>query len=201
MESPITKKKLTQKRKAVPTHAEEKPVKVSKSKAMKSTSDAPAAKKAKKVQEKKPVEESEDEEEEQEEEEVAQEAEAEEAVPLHNSDEHILEGNFDPNAANIDYSFDSLNINENTRKAIKDMGFEKMTEVQARTIPILLVRLLLLVHILVRFIFSLPSYSSYRKVVMSSVPPRPALVRLLLSLFLPLSSFSALSSRLVTVLV
>lgn len=138
MESPITKKKLTQKRKAVPTHAEEKPVKVSKSKAMKSTSDAPAAKKAKKVQEKKPVEESEDEEEEQEEEEVAQEAEAEEAVPQHNSDEHILEGNFDPNAANIDYSFDSLNINENTRKAIKDMGFEKMTEVQARTIPILL---------------------------------------------------------------
>lgn len=46
---------------------------------------------------------------------------------------------FDPNGTNIDYSFDSLDINANTRKAIEAMGFTRMTEVQARTIPVLLV--------------------------------------------------------------
>jgi ATP-dependent RNA helicase pitchoune, putative (fragment) len=36
--------------------------------------------------------------------------------------------------------FDSLNdnISEKTAKAIKEMGFEKMTKIQAKTIPTLL---------------------------------------------------------------
>ncbi|CAG8491733.1 9706_t:CDS:2 [Acaulospora morrowiae] len=41
-------------------------------------------------------------------------------------------------ATDINYNFESLEISEPTRKAIKEMGFEKMTEVQARTIPPLL---------------------------------------------------------------
>ncbi|KAG9301508.1 hypothetical protein G9A89_008360 [Geosiphon pyriformis] len=35
----------------------------------------------------------------------------------------------------LDFNFESLDISEGTKKAIKDMGFTKMTEVQARTIP------------------------------------------------------------------
>ncbi|CAB4408298.1 unnamed protein product [Rhizophagus irregularis] len=35
----------------------------------------------------------------------------------------------------INYDFESLDISEPTSKAIKEMGFTKMTEVQARTIP------------------------------------------------------------------
>ncbi|KAI9321647.1 ATP-dependent RNA helicase HAS1 [Dichotomocladium elegans] len=35
----------------------------------------------------------------------------------------------------LDFSFESLDVCEKTRNGIKDMGFEKMTEVQARTIP------------------------------------------------------------------
>jgi ATP-dependent RNA helicase DDX18/HAS1 len=35
----------------------------------------------------------------------------------------------------IDYDFEHLDISEPTMKAIKEMGFTKMTEVQARTIP------------------------------------------------------------------
>jgi ATP-dependent RNA helicase DDX18/HAS1 len=35
----------------------------------------------------------------------------------------------------LDYSFDSLDISEQTKKAITDMGFTHMTEIQARTIP------------------------------------------------------------------
>jgi ATP-dependent RNA helicase DDX18/HAS1 len=35
----------------------------------------------------------------------------------------------------INYDFESLDLSEPTRKAIKEMGFTKMTEVQARTIP------------------------------------------------------------------
>jgi hypothetical protein len=34
--------------------------------------------------------------------------------------------------------FDSLDISDETKKAIQEMGFEQMTEVQARTIPPLL---------------------------------------------------------------
>lgn len=35
----------------------------------------------------------------------------------------------------IDYSFSSLSVSENTAKAIEDMKFEKMTEIQAKCIP------------------------------------------------------------------
>ncbi|CAG8463877.1 2825_t:CDS:2 [Paraglomus occultum] len=35
----------------------------------------------------------------------------------------------------LNYSFDSLDVSEQTKKAIVDMGFTRMTEVQARTIP------------------------------------------------------------------
>lgn len=38
----------------------------------------------------------------------------------------------------ISFDFESLDCNENTKKAIKDMGFTRMTEVQAKTIPPLL---------------------------------------------------------------
>ncbi|KAJ2378489.1 ATP-dependent RNA helicase [Coemansia sp. RSA 2607] len=38
----------------------------------------------------------------------------------------------------IKYEFDSVPLSEHTKNAIKDMGFTKMTEVQARTIPPLL---------------------------------------------------------------
>ncbi|KAI7834936.1 ATP-dependent RNA helicase HAS1 [Kickxella alabastrina] len=38
----------------------------------------------------------------------------------------------------IDYAFDSMPLTEQTKNAIKEMGFTKMTEVQARTIPPLL---------------------------------------------------------------
>ncbi|GAN11515.1 ATP-dependent RNA helicase Has1 [Mucor ambiguus] len=38
----------------------------------------------------------------------------------------------------INFDFESLDCNENTKKAIKDMGFTRMTEVQAKTIPPLL---------------------------------------------------------------
>ena len=37
-----------------------------------------------------------------------------------------------------DYSWDSLNLSHPTREAIKEMGFEKMMEVQARCIPVIL---------------------------------------------------------------
>ncbi|KAL0135031.1 P-loop containing nucleoside triphosphate hydrolase protein [Mucor lusitanicus] len=38
----------------------------------------------------------------------------------------------------INFDFESLDCSENTKKAIKDMGFTRMTEVQAKTIPPLL---------------------------------------------------------------
>ncbi|KAI8373551.1 ATP-dependent RNA helicase HAS1 [Choanephora cucurbitarum] len=38
----------------------------------------------------------------------------------------------------VDLNFESLDCHENTKKAIKDMGFTQMTEVQAKTIPPLL---------------------------------------------------------------
>ncbi|CEP12987.1 hypothetical protein [Parasitella parasitica] len=38
----------------------------------------------------------------------------------------------------VDFDFESLDCSENTKKAIKDMGFTRMTEVQAKTIPPLL---------------------------------------------------------------
>ncbi|KAJ2879685.1 ATP-dependent RNA helicase, partial [Coemansia aciculifera] len=41
-------------------------------------------------------------------------------------------------ASGITYAFDSVPLSEQTQRAIKDMGFSKMTEVQARTIPPLL---------------------------------------------------------------
>ena len=44
----------------------------------------------------------------------------------------------DESSESLDYSFESLNVSEATAKAIKDLGFEKMTEVQARCIPTLL---------------------------------------------------------------
>ena len=37
-----------------------------------------------------------------------------------------------------DTKFESLDISEETKKAIREMGFERMTEVQAKTIPALL---------------------------------------------------------------
>ena len=39
----------------------------------------------------------------------------------------------------VDYSWDSLKVSEATMKAIKEFGFEKMTPVQARCIPVCLV--------------------------------------------------------------
>lgn len=47
-------------------------------------------------------------------------------------------GEFEDEAVN--YSFDSLEVSEATKKAITEMGFTRMTEVQARCIPTLLVR-------------------------------------------------------------
>ncbi|KAJ2389055.1 ATP-dependent RNA helicase [Coemansia sp. RSA 2559] len=41
-------------------------------------------------------------------------------------------------AAELNYAFDELPLTEQTQNAIKEMGFTKMTEVQARTIPPLL---------------------------------------------------------------
>jgi len=38
------------------------------------------------------------------------------------------------------HEWSSLNLSEGTRKAIQEMGFERMTEVQSRCIPVLLVR-------------------------------------------------------------
>ncbi|KAI8642167.1 ATP-dependent RNA helicase HAS1 [Parasitella parasitica] len=38
----------------------------------------------------------------------------------------------------INFDFESLDCSENTKKAVKDMGFTQMTEVQAKTIPPLL---------------------------------------------------------------
>jgi len=38
----------------------------------------------------------------------------------------------------VDYSWDSLKVTPKVKEAINDLGFEKMTEVQARTIPLLL---------------------------------------------------------------
>ena len=35
----------------------------------------------------------------------------------------------------IDFSFENLDVCDRTKQGIKDMGFTKMTEVQARTIP------------------------------------------------------------------
>lgn len=35
----------------------------------------------------------------------------------------------------IDFNFESLDISDKTKNGIKEMGFTKMTEVQARTIP------------------------------------------------------------------
>ncbi|KAL1927274.1 hypothetical protein VTP01DRAFT_3903 [Rhizomucor pusillus] len=41
----------------------------------------------------------------------------------------------DENGKTLDFSFESLDCCEKTKNGIKDMGFTKMTEVQARTIP------------------------------------------------------------------
>merc|ERR550519_3265083 len=38
----------------------------------------------------------------------------------------------------VDFSWESLKVTPKVGEAIKDLGFEKMTEVQARTIPLLL---------------------------------------------------------------
>ncbi|GBB86138.1 hypothetical protein RclHR1_01260009 [Rhizophagus clarus] len=43
--------------------------------------------------------------------------------------------NNDTTSESINYDFESLDISEPTSKAIKEMGFTEMTEVQARTIP------------------------------------------------------------------
>lgn len=43
-----------------------------------------------------------------------------------------------PVDAEINKDFASLKLSENTMKALKDMGFTQMTDVQARTIPPLL---------------------------------------------------------------
>ncbi|KAJ2473882.1 ATP-dependent RNA helicase, partial [Coemansia sp. RSA 2320] len=40
--------------------------------------------------------------------------------------------------AAVDFAFDSVPLSDKTRRAINEMGFTKMTEVQARTIPPLL---------------------------------------------------------------
>ncbi|CAI2182327.1 8449_t:CDS:2 [Funneliformis geosporum] len=45
-----------------------------------------------------------------------------------------LETNETPSES-VSYDFESLKISESTKKAIKEMGFTRMTEVQARTIP------------------------------------------------------------------
>jgi len=42
------------------------------------------------------------------------------------------------NLSEEDYQWDTLDISENTRKAITKMGFEKMMEIQAKAIPLLL---------------------------------------------------------------
>lgn len=60
-------------------------------------------------------------------------------IEVSTSEDSVLY-DFDPNGTNIDFSFDSLDVHPNTRKAIVAMGFTRMTEVQARTIPVLLVR-------------------------------------------------------------
>ncbi|KAJ2665155.1 ATP-dependent RNA helicase [Coemansia sp. RSA 1200] len=44
----------------------------------------------------------------------------------------------DQGATELNYAFDALPLTEQTKKAIEEMGFTKMTEVQARTIPPLL---------------------------------------------------------------
>ncbi|KAI8974939.1 ATP-dependent RNA helicase HAS1 [Pilobolus umbonatus] len=59
--------------------------------------------------------------------ETVEESEATEEV----EDEHTVE-------ETVSLDFDSLDCNEYTKKAIKDMGFTQMTEVQAKTIPPLL---------------------------------------------------------------
>ncbi|KAJ2598233.1 ATP-dependent RNA helicase [Coemansia sp. RSA 1804] len=44
----------------------------------------------------------------------------------------------DQGATELNYAFDALPLTEQTKKAVEEMGFTKMTEVQARTIPPLL---------------------------------------------------------------
>jgi ATP-dependent RNA helicase DDX18/HAS1 len=47
----------------------------------------------------------------------------------------------DPSASTLqdsDYEFDSLKLSESTRNAIRDIGYERMTEVQARCVPLAL---------------------------------------------------------------
>ncbi|KAL1921414.1 uncharacterized protein VTP21DRAFT_11130 [Calcarisporiella thermophila] len=41
----------------------------------------------------------------------------------------------DEAAKELNYDFDKLDVSENTKKAIVDIGFKKMTEIQARSIP------------------------------------------------------------------
>ncbi|GJJ70565.1 ATP-dependent RNA helicase DDX18/HAS1 [Entomortierella parvispora] len=97
-------------------------------------------------------EKSEDEEEEEEEEEVEEEEEEEEeehnagAVSEEKAEQDLPTIDFSaqdaatPSAGGkkINYDFQSLDLCEPTKKAIVDIGFAKMTEVQARTIPPLL---------------------------------------------------------------
>ena len=187
MENTVTKKKLIKKRKADDEATETKIAKKSLKKKVVETSeeDVPAkkVKKAKKVAEVVKEVEEEDEEEEEEVEEKAKSSE-ESTVPDHASDEKILEQDFDPNGDDIDYSFDSLNINENTRKAIDEMGFTRMTEVQARTIPVLLVRPIMAISLTYMlkspYLVTLMTSSFFhlcRRAVMSLVLPRPAPVK------------------------
>ena len=186
MENTVTKKKLIKKRKADDEATETKIAKKSLKKVVEtSEEDVPAkkVKKAKKVVEVVKEVEEEDEEEEEEVEEKAKSSE-ESTVPDHASDEKILEQDFDPNGDDIDYSFDSLNINENTRKAIDEMGFTRMTEVQARTIPVLLVRSIIVLSLTSMlqsiYMWALMISSFFhlcRRAVMSLVLPRPAPVK------------------------
>ncbi|KAL9554528.1 ATP-dependent RNA helicase [Mucor bainieri] len=65
-----------------------------------------------------------------------QEIEKGEAKPVQDNVEEEKPAEVAEEAINFD--FESLDCNENTKKAIKDMGFTRMTEVQAKTIPPLL---------------------------------------------------------------
>ncbi|KAK9722109.1 ATP-dependent RNA helicase [Basidiobolus ranarum] len=72
---------------------------------------------------------------------VEEEEEEEEQAPVEtNIREHKMEGSIEKEAINetgkeLVYEFTALGLSEKTSSAITEMGFTKMTEVQARTIP------------------------------------------------------------------
>ncbi|KAH6656483.1 ATP-dependent RNA helicase HAS1 [Truncatella angustata] len=69
------------------------------------------------------------------------EPESDEAVEKTGAGDDLLDNGsltLPPGAESSATSFDELNLSERTMKAIKDMGFKKMTEIQSRGIPILL---------------------------------------------------------------